>query len=85
MDLFVRGKEVPHPCTEIRLFALLDGMKWAHLPVAGGLYDQSPELLDAFRHIFAERGKEQDRERKKNEREVGQARSKVGKPLGRAR
>jgi len=23
-------------------------MKWAHLPVAGGIYDQQPALLDDF-------------------------------------
>lgn len=81
----MRGKEVPHPCTSIRLFALLDGMKWSHLPVAGGLYDQDPILLDQFRYIFAKRGEEQERERKRNAREAEQAKSKRGKPLGRAR
>jgi len=52
-------------------------MKWAHLPVAGGLYDQSPELLEAFQLIFAERGEAEAEERKKQERETGknQARS----------
>lgn len=84
MYLFVRGKEVPNPCTAIRMFALCDAMKWSHLPTAGGLYDQDPALLDAFRFIFAERGKEQDRERKKTEKEAA-AKSGRGRPLGRAR
>jgi hypothetical protein len=59
-------------------------MKWSHLPLAGGLYDQSPDLLDQFRYIFGKRGEEQERERKKNEREANAAKSKRGKPLGRA-
>lgn len=82
--MFVRGKEVPHPCTSIRLFALLDGMKWSHLPNAGGLYDQDPKLLDDFRYIFAKRGEEQERERKKNEREANASKSRRNKPMGRA-
>lgn len=81
----MKGKEVPSPCTEIRLFALCDGMKWSHLPVAGGIYDQDPRLLDAFRYIFAERSKEQDKERRRSEREAQNAKSRQGKPLGRAR
>lgn len=28
-------------------------MNWAHLPVAGGLYDQHPELIDRFAILFA--------------------------------
>jgi hypothetical protein len=48
------------------------------------LYDQSPDLLDQFRYIFGKRGEEQERERKKNEREANAAKSKRGKPLGRA-
>jgi len=30
-------------------------MRWAALPVAGGLYDQRPELLDEWQIIFTER------------------------------
>jgi len=45
-------------------------MKWAHLPVAGGLYDQSPELLEKFRIIFRERSVHEAEEEKKREREA---------------
>lgn len=44
-------------------------MKWAHLPVAGGLYDQDPDLLDGFQIIFAIRGEHEAEERKKEEAE----------------
>ncbi|HEY6019720.1 MAG TPA: hypothetical protein VIY48_07410 [Candidatus Paceibacterota bacterium] len=41
-------------------------MKWAHLPNAGGLYEQDPDLLDGFEIIFQERS---DYERAERERE----------------
>lgn len=44
-------------------------MRWAHLPNAGGLYDQHPDLLEKFRIIFAEQGKHDAREQAKRERE----------------
>ena len=49
------------------MFVLCEGMKWAHLPVAGGLYDQHPDLLDAFRLIFSVRAKHDAEEREKEE------------------
>lgn len=44
-------------------------MKWAHLPVAGGLYDQDPDLLDGFQIIFFERAEHEAAEARKRERE----------------
>ena len=32
----------------IRLYSICKGMKWTHLPVEGGLYDQHPQLMDDF-------------------------------------
>jgi hypothetical protein len=43
-------------------------MRWAHLPVAGGLYDQSPELLEMFQYILAERSREEIRKQREQER-----------------
>jgi len=40
-------------------------MKWAHLPVAGGIYDQDPALLEKFTYIFAERAKHDEEEANK--------------------
>jgi len=51
------------------MFVLCEGMKWAHLPVAGGLYDQHPDLMDAFRIIFAARAKHDAEEREKDEQD----------------
>jgi len=44
-------------------------MKWSHLPVAGGLYDQHPELLEQWRFIFAKRGEYEAEQERKREAE----------------
>lgn len=44
-------------------------MKWAHLPESGGLYNQDPDLLDAFSLIFALRAKHDAEEREKEKRQ----------------
>lgn len=49
------------------MFQLCESMKWSHLPIAGGLYDQDPDLLDGFMIIFAARAKHDEEERKKEE------------------
>lgn len=48
--------------SSIRLFHLCSGMKWAHLPVAGGIYDQSPDLLDQWAVMFELQAKRQERD-----------------------
>lgn len=58
-----------NPATSIRLFSLCENMKWNHLPEAGGLYDQHPDLLDQFQYIFAARAEYQEKERKRDEAE----------------
>lgn len=68
----------------IKLFSLCEQMKWAHLPVEGGLYAQSPELLDQFRQIFSARNEHQAEEEAKRERERSKA-SPKGNQGGRPR
>jgi hypothetical protein len=53
-------------------------MKWNHLPVAGGIYNQSPDLLLKFQYIFMKRAEAEEKERQKSER------AKTGGP-GRSR
>lgn len=49
----MEGKPIQGSLPEsLRLFALCDAMKWAHLPVAGGIYDQHPQLIEEFQYIF---------------------------------
>jgi hypothetical protein len=42
-------------------------MKWSHLPVEGGIYDQHPKLIDQFRYIFATRAEHEEKKRKADE------------------
>lgn len=67
---FVRGESVDNPPEAIRLFALCEAMKWNHLPVAGGLYDQHPSLLGAFMVIFEEKAEHEAAEHRAREREM---------------
>jgi hypothetical protein len=67
------------------MFSLCENMKWAHLPEPGGIYAQSPELLEGFMLIFAERNEYEAEERKRQERETGKStrgaqRSRASRP-----
>lgn len=43
-------------------------MKWSHLPVQGGLYDQDPMLLDRWRYLFMKRAEYENEKREADER-----------------
>lgn len=47
---------------------MCESMKWSHLPVAGGLYDQHPKLLEEWGHIFAAKAKKEERDRREEKR-----------------
>jgi hypothetical protein len=49
---FVNGGMVTNPSTSMKLYLIAKQMRWAHLPLAGGLYDQHPELLDQWSVLF---------------------------------
>lgn len=51
------------------MFSLCSDLKWNWLPNGGGLYDQDPELLDAFRYIFSEIKKHEAEQEAKRQRE----------------
>lgn len=51
------------------MFQLCRNMKWSYLPVAGGLYDQDPDLLDKFEYIFRKIAQQEAAEREKQDRE----------------
>ena len=61
--------ENAHPI--LRWFGLGSAMNWSHLPVAGGLYEQHPDLLDGFQIIFAVRAEYESREIQTEERQEG--------------
>ncbi|USH45020.1 hypothetical protein SEA_CAMERICO_23 [Gordonia phage Camerico] len=70
---------------------MCEAMKWNFLPVAGGLYDQNPLLIDKFAVIFQYRAEHQAKEAEKQEREARKNKSKTGmgsrvsRPTGRRR
>lgn len=46
---------------------MCQAMQWSHLPVAGGIYDQSPKLIDEWAVLFniqAEVEKEREKKQK---------------------
>lgn len=59
-------------------------MKWAQLPVAGGIYDQHPQFIEEIRFIFAERDKFREEEHKRREQEM-KRNSGSGRVAGRRR
>jgi hypothetical protein len=71
------------------MFSLCANMKWSHLPVAGGMYDQDPDLLDKFEYIFQELGKEEARKdaerKKKDDAEAAKSKNKSSSRRGRRR
>lgn len=75
----MRGKEVPNPCSSIRLFSICEAMKWAHLPVPGGLYDQHPDFLDQIKHIFMEKGKYEEAKSKQEQRDAQRKTGRAGR------
>lgn len=64
---------------------MCQSMKWNHLPVAGGLYDQHPQLLEEFEVIFAAKARKEEQERKDQEKKAEAARRKSGGMRRRAR
>lgn len=45
-------------------------MNFQHLPVAGGLYDQHPVLLEKWEFIFAEKSRYEKRQQEQQKREA---------------
>lgn len=45
-------------------------MKWAHLPVAGGIYDQHPDFVDGVRYIMQRKYEAEEAKRKAEERKA---------------
>lgn len=51
----------------LRLYALCKATKWAHLPVAGGWFDQSPGFVD---HVFTIMGIDAAAEKKRSDKQM---------------
>jgi len=48
-------------------------MEWNHLPVAGGIFDQDPKLLDDWSTIWGIEQAAEERQRAKTERDAKRA------------
>jgi len=47
---------------------MCESMRWNHLPVAGGLYDQHPELLSQWQIIWEEKARYEEKKAEKERR-----------------
>lgn len=65
------------------MFHLCSKMKWAQLPVAGGLYDQDPDMLRKFEIIFTAIDKNEKQEQEKREQEAKRNAAKTRSPIRR--
>lgn len=59
----------------LRLYVFCKGLKFTHLPVAGGLYDQHPRLVKEWLTIM---GIEAEEERKRQEKQERDMKTKRG-------
>jgi len=53
-------------------------MKWTHLPIGGGLYDQHPKMLDDFLVIAQIEGKVERARQKKKEQQQARKQGSAG-------
>ncbi len=81
----MKGDAVDNAHPVIRIFSLCENMKWTHLPVAGGLYDQHPDLIDGFDIIFRARAKHEAEEQRKREEQTKQNQAKSKNRVGKRR
>jgi hypothetical protein len=57
--------------------------QWNHLPVAGGLYDQHPKLLEEWQVIAEAKAKHEEREEKRRQDRMLNDRQSTPKRKGR--
>ena len=60
----------------LRLFMLCEAMNWGHLPVAGGLYQQHPRLLEDWLEIFQARTAHDEHQKTLEERKQAHQRAR---------
>lgn len=54
-------------------------MRWNHLPLAGGIYAQDPDFIDALYVFFELKNKKEAADQKKREKEMEEAKKKGNK------
>ena len=66
--LYAKGQSIQSPEPELALF--VDCKTWGILPQEGGIYDQDPAIIEAFREIQTEINKVEKEEAKKAEKKA---------------
>jgi len=56
---------------------MCQALEWNHLPVAGGLYDQHPKLIDEWEILFAAVAKHEKQEQARKDAEAAATKSKL--------
>jgi hypothetical protein len=54
-------------------------MKWSHLPVGGGIYDQHPKLLDDWLTIMGIDGEQEEKRMREQKKEKAPSASRVAR------
>lgn len=75
---FANGRPVENAHGAITMFSICARMKWNHLPIPGGIYDQDPELIRRWRIIWDAQDDVQRAEQAKQKREAQQKQSHRG-------
>lgn len=75
----MEGKTINNPLTSIRLYILSKTLKFAHLPDPGGLYDQSPILLQEWMEIAQAEGEAEQKKQEMEERKQKAESASAGK------
>jgi hypothetical protein len=60
-------------------------MEFRHLPVAGGIYDQNPEMLDRFQYIWMKLNEQREKEEAERSRKQGGPQGKPRRMRGASR
>lgn len=78
MEAILRGETISFAYESLRLFLWCAGTKWAHLPVAGGIYDQHPTLIDEWGVLFEIQAKHDKAEHEKQRQEMQRQQRQAG-------
>lgn len=70
MEAVLAGGTIEWAYESLRLFLWCAGTKWAHLPVAGGIYDQHPRLIDEWGVLFAIQAEHDRKEQSRQKQEM---------------
>ena len=79
VDNYVRGEGVENAHPAIQMFGICAALQWTHLPSAGGIYDQNPELLEKFRVIWSKQAEHEKAEQAKRKSEASRKNSRASR------